>query len=351
MVRGDYERRFVKGLYCSEAVELLNQLFPELSQVFFSFAYSPGCSHPWATVADAYSSLYENCDREAWFRKTYPDRANKPLIPLQDTDFINEYCISPRQVAQKDIDAIAVARLSEEKNLPIIATALKIYRQKYPQNQIRLTILTGQDFDINTFNGLDDHALNELRKIESILTHPFDYLQLIPRVDYFSEIPTYYTRAKVFILGSLLEGKNRGITEAMSCNIPVICFEEFNQYARGKSPVFPKGAGLYAKFDPESLADTIHTVLENPAEFQPRLQYLKYCGRKNFFNTCLDYFPYYHWNIPDYVPGQAFNNLWLDLAVQQKYQLSLYDFVYARSPFSHIRGIANIQQVIRKLQF
>jgi len=180
-----YEGKFIKGIYFSEAVELINKLFPELSSVFFAFTYSPGISYSWAPIADAYSSLYKNPQREKWFRETYPDRAHKPIIPLQDTDFINEYLISPRNVPEKDIDLLAVARISEEKNLPTIAQALKVYRQKYPHKPIKLTVVTGHDFDVNNMNSLDEFALNEWRQIETILTNPCDYINLVPRVDYF----------------------------------------------------------------------------------------------------------------------------------------------------------------------
>ena len=42
-----YEGRFIKGIYFSEAVEVINKLFPQLSSVFFSFTYSPGISYSW----------------------------------------------------------------------------------------------------------------------------------------------------------------------------------------------------------------------------------------------------------------------------------------------------------------
>jgi hypothetical protein len=89
--------------------------------------------------------------------------------------------------------------------------------------------------------------------------------------------------------------------------------------------------------------------LENQTEFKPRYQYLKHCGRKNFFNTCIDSFPYYQHNIPDYKPGDAINNLWLDLAVQQNYQVSLNSFLYGGSPLSHIRGTNAIQHHLGQL--
>jgi hypothetical protein len=65
-------------------------------------------------------------------------------------------------------------------------------------------------------------------------------------------------------------------------------------------------------------------------------------------NTCLDSYSYYQENVPDYLSGQAFNNLWLDLAVQQNYQMSLSDFLYGRSDKSHIRGLVSIYKILNK---
>ena len=96
------------------------------------------------------------------------------------------------------------------------------------------------------------------------------------------------------------------------------------------------------------MADTLHTALENLTAFQPRLNYLKYQGRKKFFNTCLDSFSYYANIIPDYILGQAYNNLWLDLAVQQNYQISIHDFLYGRSPRSHFQGLVNIYKCLNE---
>jgi glycosyltransferase involved in cell wall biosynthesis len=348
-----YDGKFIKGFYYSESVDLLNKVLPQLSQYFFSQAYSMWCSHPRSKTADVYSCVYHNPQRTAWFRQTNPDCANKVLIPWYNSDFLNEYLIAPRPVQQKDIDVLCVARLSEEKNMPMIAEALKVYRQKYPGNPIMMTWIMGnKSFNAQNLNHLSPNQQQEWQKIESILGNPFDYIKVIPAVDYYQEISDYYSRAKVYVLGSLIEGKNRSLCEAMSCNVPIICFREFNQYARGQDDVFPEGAGLYAQFEPESLADTIHTVLQNPTAFKPRLQYLKYRGRKNFFNACLDSLPQYQQIIPDYIPGQGFYNLWLDLAVQDNYQMSLDDFLYGRSSKSHIRGLVKIYKTLQEwLQF
>jgi len=342
-----YEGKFIKGFYFSESVDLLNKLLPQLSDFFFSMANSQWCSYPWSNTADAYACLYHNPSRADWFRKTYPQRANKILIPVSDSDFIHEYLIAPQPINIKDIDVLCVARLSAVNNLPVIAKALKIYRKKY-NKLLKMTLILEHYFDLNSIHLLSGEAQLEWQKIKTILVNPLDYIQVVSQVDYYQEMPLYYSRSKVCLLGSLLEGKNRSISEAMSCNIPVICFQELNQYARGKDKIFPPESGLLSAFDPESLADTLHTVLENSTAFQPRLNYLKYRGRKHFFNTCLDSFSYYVNIIPDYIQGQAYNNFWLDLAVQHNYQISLHDFLYGRSPRSHLQGLTNIYKTLNQ---
>jgi hypothetical protein len=116
-----------------------------------------------------------------------------------------------------------------------------------------------------------------------------------------------------------------------------------------EAPAFPDRAGLYAPdFDAESLADTFHQVLQNETSFHPRRRFLETSGRKNFLNRCLDSFPYYENALPDYARGQHVGNLWLDLAVQANYQLSLIDFLYARNHrISHVRGLKAIDDMLR----
>lgn len=342
-----YEAKFIKGLYFSESVDLLNKVLPQLSDTFFSIADSLWCSYPWSNTADAYFTLYDNPDRETWFRKTYPQRGNKILIPASHSDFIHEYLIAPQPFTVKDIDVLCVSQLSPINNLPIIAEALKIYAQKY--NKLLKTILIIDDnVDLKSIHELSSEFQLEWEKITNILVNPFDYIQMISQVDYYQQRPLYYSRSKICIMGSILEGKNSSLTEAMSCNTPVICFQQFNQYARGQDKIFPPGSGLLSEFDPESLADTLHTALDNLTTFKPRLNYLKYQGRKHFFNICLDYFFDYYSRIPDYKQGQAYHNLWLDLAIQNNYQISLHDFLYGRSPRSQIQGLVNIYKTINQ---
>jgi glycosyltransferase involved in cell wall biosynthesis len=360
-----YEGRFLKGILISQGVDYLCERFPRLPQLFFTLATSRWSAYPWSRRADGYLALYANPHREAWFRRTHPDRADKILLPLQSADFTHDYALAPVPFLPKDFDVICVSRLHDLKNLPLIASALKVYQRKY--RPIRMALVAGKEFDLN-FKGLDPEEQAELRKVEEILEHPHDYIEFIPRVKYFEQLPGYLSRSRLYVLGALLEGKNRALYEAMSCNTPVVCFRQFNQYARGdeavsgqrsavshasgpertRAPAFPEGAGLYApEFDAESLADTFHEVLQNETSFHPRRRFLEVSGRKNFFNQCVDAFPYYRTELPDHRAGQHVQNLWLDLAVQANYQLSLLDFLYDRNPrLSRLHGVQTIDEIL-----
>lgn len=204
---------------------------------------------PWSQASDGLFSLYENPDRDRWFRQTYPERASKVLVPLQDNDHTNEYSMAPVPFVKRDTDVLCVSRMHDLKNTP------------------------------------------------------------------------------------------------------VVCFREFNQYIRDETPPFPVGAGLVAaSFDAESLADTIHEVIQNQGDFRPRLEYLKVSGRTHFFSRCIDCFGehYYAENLQDFSPGQHVMNLWLDLAIQQNYELSLNNFIYGKNHLlMHVRGLSAIEKMVK----
>ena len=164
-----------------------------------------------------------------------------------------------------------------------------------------------------------------------------------------NKISEYYTNSKCLVLASLIEGKNRSINEAMSCNNPVIVFKDHNKWARDGYPIFPEGSGEYVEeFSAEALADTIHKVINNTEKYTPRANYLKTNGRKNFIDKLVSYIPYYRENVPDYDKSKFHENLWIDLACQSDYQLSYINFLYDKNPaISHIRGVDNIKNIMK----
>lgn len=341
-----YEKKFVKGIFFSQGVDFIHKMHPEISKIFFSMAYSMRSAYPWSTKSDAYLTCYKNQHREDWFRKTNPERADKILIPMQDADFTHEYNMSPVFASPKDIDILTVSRLSAIKNLPLVAKALKIYREKY-KHHIKMTCIVGKEFDIN-YNGLDDQEKEEMRRIEAELIHPKDYIDFVTHVPC-NKMNEYYSRAKICLLSSLLEGKNRTIQEAMSCNTPIVVFKDLNKYVRANHPIFMGNAGLcIPEYNAESIADTIHEAFSNLDKFTPRRDYLKYYGRKNFANVCIDSFPYYADHLPEYEPGKIHENLWVDLAMHDNYQLSFNDFLYSKNyAVQHVQNPQAIEDLLK----
>ncbi len=318
--------KFIKGIILSQCIDVFTEKFPRLKNFFHLCAYSMWSSYPKSETADVYFTCYDNPERDHWFKKTFPEKAGKILIPGLDSDFHDEYRIAPRNVT-KDIDVLTVGRMDSAKNHPIIARALKIYRQKY-EDRIYLTHVVGKKGIDADYNGFNENEMKQVRQVQEILDSPKEYIKLISQVGY-DEMGDYYSRAKVLVLASLHEGKNRSLIEAVSCDTPVICFKAHNQYVKGNDQVFPDGAGMYCDFDPESLAAAIHEVIHNPEKFTPRYSYLKNeGGRAGFFNKIIDAIPYYQKHLPEFEAGNHRNNIGLVVAVQKMYGVSLNDFLY-----------------------
>lgn len=338
-----YEGRFLKGLFFSQGVDVLQAEFPALADLFHSLAWTMWSSFPWSSSADGLLTIYDNHERERWFDRRRPgDR--RPRIPLANPDFTHEYLMAPVPVPAKDIDVLCVSRLHDVKNVPMLAKALRTYRRKYGR-AIRMTLVLGKRGTAGLDN-LTAHEAQQWRQVEAILGRPEDYLEVVGHVEH-RDLVKYYCRARVVVLGALLEGKSRVLSEAMACDTPVVCFEEFNRYARNGSDAIPAGAGLYASFDAESLADTLAAVLADGGDFTPRHSYLRSSGRMRFVNRCLDALPYYRSELPEFEPNAHDRNVWLDLAVQHTYGRSFHDFVYqSDGPLHRTHGVKGVARAI-----
>jgi len=148
-----YEGQFLKGIFFSQATDFLHKLYPHLGKLFHSIGNAQWGAIPWSQSADGLFSLYENPARERWFRETYPERAGKVLVPLQDADHTHEYSMAPAAFAKRETDVLCVSRVQDLKNIPIIADALRVNRQKYAP--IRMTLILGKDVGLN-LDGLTD---------------------------------------------------------------------------------------------------------------------------------------------------------------------------------------------------
>ena len=334
-----YQGKFVKGFCYTQVARLILEKAPELKNLFFVCANSMCFSYPWAHEADCFFTCYKYPKREAYFKNKYPHTKDVVCLPLQDADFTNEELMKPVEPKlPKVIDLFCVSTAFPVKNLPLIAKSLKVYEKKY-NRRLRVIYAIGsneakknKDGSLD-YSGMSNYGKNELIKVDEILGNTKDYIEFIPYINY-TDLPKYFSISKCGVLASLIEGKNRFISEALSSDMPVIVFKQFNQFSRGDFPIFfANNSGEYApEFSPESLADTIHKVLMNLDYYTPRQNYLLYRGRKNFVKTVANEISYYKENIPNFNDGNLYYNQWVNEACLDNYGVSYQDFLYGKKP-------------------
>jgi glycosyltransferase involved in cell wall biosynthesis len=322
-----FEGRFIKGILLTQFCDFMLTYYPQLKELFHIVSSSGYVGHSWSEEADAIVSFYENPTRADWFKKRYPDRQHMALVTTGEEDWTNEQIFTPRPHLEKNYDLITINRIFVDfKNPDFFAAVLKTYEKKY---DYRLKVLMPVDLDDlkreNTHNwAIKDRYNAFCQNFDNIK----EYIHFVPLVNQ-REMANYYTQSKMYVLTSLLEGKNRSLYEAQSCDIPVICAEEFNQFARGGAPAFAEGSGQYAKYDPECFADAIHEMRNSYGDFRPRKSFLSsFSGRKWCLNQSIDNFEYYKTHLPDYQAGNHYENPWLEMAMHYNYQIGLHQFIF-----------------------
>ena len=348
----EYKGKILKGVFFSQSVDTIVENFPKIKEIFFPIANSMYSSYPQSEYADYYFTCYKNPKREKYWKKKHPDKKNIIILPIQDADWTNEYQFAPAFNTPKDTDVFCVTSPYPFKNMPMFAAAIKMYELKYAK-RLKVKYALGKREVIKNEDGTIDYsklrpdAKEQMDKVFEILGDPYKYIEFYPWIDH-GELTKFYTRSKCCVLTSVIEGKNRFIQEAQSCDTPVIVFKDHNKFAKGEHPIIYKGSGEFAKeYTSEAFADAIHKVINNQKAYTPRENYLKYFGRKNFINTIIDMSPYYRKNIPGYKKGRLQDNIWIDLAMQADYQLSFIDFLYGKNTAIQCRrGIENMKSLI-----
>lgn len=342
-----------KGIFYSQAVDAIVEACPKIKEIFIPVGNSMFTSYPQSEYADAIFVCYNNKQREKYWRKKHPEKKDVVLLPLQDADFTNEYIMAPSFFPRKDTDVFCVASAFPFKNMPMVAAAVKYYELKYGY-RLKVKCAIGLPEAIKKEDGSMDYsqirgdAVEQMQRVDQILGDTKSYIDFYPYIGH-GELPKYYSSAKCVILASLIEGKNRALQEAMSCNTPIVVFKDHNKFTRGDYKIIPDNCGEYAKeYSSEALADAIHKVLMNQEKYQPRRMYLKNNGRLNFINKMVDMLPYFKNNLPEYKKGRLQENLWVDLAMQRDYQLSFHDFLYGKNPaIQQRRGIDDIKDLMK----
>jgi glycosyltransferase involved in cell wall biosynthesis len=321
-----------RGILLTMATDLLVGTYPHLKDIFHILASAQWCNFPWTRSADALCSIYDNAVRDQWFRRRYPDRRCL-LLPFQEADWTNERQFGPGPETRPR-DLLCVSRQLRLKNLPFLAAMLKVYRRKY--GPLRMTLVAGYG---TRWDRLTGKELRIMQEMEEVVGHLHDYVDLEENRSP-EEMPALYQSHQALVLGSLIEGKNRALHEAMASDTPVICCEAFNQYTRGSAHAFPQGAGGYAPFDEEGYADTVHRILLARRDLTPRRSYLNgFSGRSHVLERCLCEFTEFADRVPGFAPATPLDNEWLSEALQARYGCTWEQFVYGSPPHGHLRGI------------
>lgn len=346
--------KFIKGILLTQSADYLIKLFPDIKKLFHVGAYSMWSSYPWADNADVYFCCYENKERENYYKSKYQNKKDIIFLPLQDADLTNEYLMAPAYDIEKKADLICVSTPYDVKNIPILAKAIKAYEAKYGKSLKMIWCMGLRDVyaDENgrwNFSKLSKKSQEIINETIHILDNNPDKYLIIYSIVPHADLNIQYTSAKCTVLASLIEGKNRALNESMACNTPIVAFRQHNQWARGEHPIFFENSGeLAEEFTPEAFADAIHKILSNPENYEPRKNYLKYNGRKNFINTCIDRIPYYRENLPEYQQGRFLDNIWVDLATYELYQVGYHDFLYGKAQhLSWVQGIERIRHLVK----
>lgn len=328
----------IKGMVMACGFESLDILakMPEVQKYFNIIYTSQWASIPRNTWADGLLSVYPNSVRENWFRQTYPHRTEQSIVGTHEADFVNELAYQPAfskrdaKPIEKQYDIVWASRFATFKNLPIVARALKIYHKKYNE---RLRVIMPVDplwFEDKAQKRCFQELVKAFGHSESDLA---EYVTLTKKYLSPYQMIDIYRQSKIYLLGSLFEGKNRCIHESLCCDVPVVCFQDFNAPIRGDTQIFPEGCGMLApNYAAESLADTLHATLRSLNDFSPRKHYLSnFGGRAAAVNRALDALPYYRNTIPDYVEGGMLNNKVLLESFYHNYGVELKKYIYFRS--------------------
>ncbi|WP_156811060.1 glycosyltransferase family 4 protein [Methanomethylovorans hollandica] len=156
-----------------------------------------------------------------------------------DTDLF----IPPENAPLNQQKLLWIGRYVKGKGVDYLVDALNILKSDYPK--IILTMVgTGPDKD-KIIRKIHNYGLEN-----SIILKDF-----IPN----SEIVQLYHQSSIFVLPSLEEGVPRTILEAMSCGVPIVCsrLPQLVDIVEGSGFLVPTK-------DPQSLADSISTILSDP---------------------------------------------------------------------------------------
>ena len=147
-------------------------------------------------------------------------RCGGRIFPLQDADWTNEYTVAPERVLDRDIDLLCISRVHTLKTGPLIARALLLHHRKYPFEPIRMTLIAGKK-NAYCSESMSEVERDQYTQIQRILGRPEGFIDFVDSAAHFAELPSYYSRARYYILEDSLGARGRFECERQSgYNVP-----------------------------------------------------------------------------------------------------------------------------------
>ena len=177
------------------------------------------------------------------FSETY--HMPKSMIPVINNG-VDLSRFKPVEEKWDGFNIIAVGRLEEIKNYPLLIDAFKILNDKY--SNVRLTILGSGSMRGELEEQINKLSLGDKVKLVESVANPQDYV----------------AKADLYMSTSITEGFSLTTVEALACGVPAVVTD-----SGGVSDIIEPGKnGYICKHDAAELAGKAAALIENPDIFE-----------------------------------------------------------------------------------
>lgn len=211
------------------------------------------------SLADAIVQDSRDYAEHSPFLRRYLAKVGEVIPPIEVECASAERCQAFRQKHQLAEGAPLIgmaARLASEKGVEVVAQALPLVLERYPQARV---IFSGPYQNVP---GEEDYARRVLPLVERLGSH----WKFLGRLDD-DEMGAFFGAIDMLLLPSLNSTESFGMVqvEAMACGTPVIA----SDLPGVRVPVRETGMGeVIRRGDPRALADAILRLLEDPARYR-----------------------------------------------------------------------------------
>lgn len=201
-------------------------------------------------ASKASAIIFISQSAKADYQKFYPGFKGKTYViyPGYNTELYNNNHSNKNILNLNSNYLLYLGRLESKKNVINLILAYKIFRKKTKLTP-KLVLAGKEGYGFSQIK-------SEIDKLDLNIKNDI----IIPGYIAEKDLPALYSGANLFIFPSLYEGFGIPIIEAMSCGTPVICSNSSSLTEAGG-----EAAQYFDPEKPEEIAETINSVLTNPA--------------------------------------------------------------------------------------